>query len=153
MSFLKLFVNDNSKIKKIGYEDLLVAIKYPDEYLLINTLLCSEQQVLIPTTVSYYDEESIINNLITDGVLHKHHIIVYGKNDCDETSEKKYHQLLKLGFSNVYLYPGGMFEWCLLQDIYSNKIFPTTQPVKDLLFFRTLPLIEAKSTRLVIWKN
>jgi hypothetical protein len=153
MSFINLFTNDTSKIKRVGYEDILVAIKTPDQYLLINTLFSSEQQVLIPTTLSFYDEENVINGLIRDGVLHKHHIIVYGKNNCDETSEKKCRQLIKLGFSNVYIYSGGMFEWCLLQDVYSNKNFPTTQPIKDLLYFRPLPQIEAKSTRLVVWNK
>jgi hypothetical protein len=32
---------------------------------------------------------------------------------------------VSLGFKNVYIYLGGMFEWLLLQDVYGQKEFPT----------------------------
>ena len=54
-------------------------------------------------------------------------IILYGKNSTDNLCDKKYKQLCELGFSEVYIYAGGMFEWLLLQDIYSNNEFPTRQ--------------------------
>ena len=38
---------------------------------------------------------------------------------------KKYDQLIGLGFVNVFIYPGGLFEWLLLQDIYGYDNFPT----------------------------
>ena len=31
-----------------------------------------------------------------------------------------------MGFKNVHIYTGGLFEWLLLQDIYGDKNFETT---------------------------
>ena len=45
---------------------------------------------------------------------------------------KKYRQLVDLGFSNVYIYTGGLFEWLLLQDIYGSTNFQ--QPQKNWIF-------------------
>jgi len=151
MSFYNLFY-DSNKIKKIGYEDVLQAIQHPGQFLLINTLLSTEQQVLIKGTMNFNEEEAIINGLISNGQLHKYHIIIYGKHGCDETAEKKYNQLCKLGFQNITIYYGGLFEWCLLQDIYSNKHFPTTQPVKDILQFRP-PLQTVTSSHFLIMNS
>ena len=41
-----------------------------------------------------------------------------------------------LGFCNVYVYPGGIFEWLCLQDIYGEKEFPTTSKELDILKFK-----------------
>jgi len=49
---------------------------------------------------------------------------------------KKYRQLVDLGFSNVYIYTGGLFEWLLLQDIYGSTEFPTTTKELDILKFK-----------------
>jgi hypothetical protein len=54
----------------------------------------------------------------------------------DETVEKKYDQLIALGFQNVYLYPGGMFEWLHLQDVYGVQEFPTTSKILDILKYK-----------------
>ena len=48
------------------------------------------------------------------------YIIIYGKNSIDITAENKYNQIKSLGFMNVLLYSGGLFEWLLLQDIYGK---------------------------------
>ena len=53
-------------------------------------------------------------------------IIIYGKNCNDEKIYIKYQQLISLGFYNVFIYVGGLFEWLLLQDIYGSDEFPTT---------------------------
>ena len=50
---------------------------------------------------------------------------------------KKQTQLKSLGFSQVYVYIGGMFEWLLLQDIYSQSEFPTTTKELDILKFKS----------------
>ena len=60
-------------------------------------------------------------------------IIVYGMNSTDETIVKKYDQLIGLGFTNVYIYLGGLFEWLLLQDIYGLEEFTTTSKQLDIL--------------------
>ena len=63
-------------------------------------------------------------------------IVVYGKNSNDDTTNKKYQQLLSFGFYNIFLYTGGMFEWLLLQDIYGKELFPTTKKELDLLKYK-----------------
>ena len=68
-------------------------------------------------------------------------IIVYGKNCNDETIQKKYQQLLTLGFYNIFVYTGGMFEWLLLQDIYGKDLFPTTKKELDLLKYKPCQLL------------
>jgi hypothetical protein len=63
-------------------------------------------------------------------------IIVYGMNSTDLNITKKYEQLLALGFVNVFIYSGGLFEWLLLQDIYGKELFPTTVYERDILKYK-----------------
>jgi len=129
------FFTQNS-INKISFEDLQYAIRYPEQFIIINTLSVNEQDCLIPNTVKYTKEEEIINNMISMYDLKSKHIIIYGKNANDESSEKKYQQIQKLGFLYVFLYSGGLFEWLLLQDIYGKEEFPTTTYTLDLLKYK-----------------
>jgi len=122
--------------KKINFEDVQTAIKNTHRYLIINTLFSGEQSCLIKTTLPYELEEKTINDLLASYDLSTKYIIIYGKNTNDETVETKYKQLNSLGFSNVYMYMGGIFEWLLLQDIYGIEEFPTTTKVVDHLKFR-----------------
>ncbi len=57
-------------------------------------------------------------------------------NSSDDSVVKKYNQLYKLGFKNVYIYIGGLFEWLLLQDIYGEEEFPTTNKILDILQYK-----------------
>ena len=50
--------------------------------------------------------------------------------------QKKYQQLIALGFYNVFIYSGGMFEWLMLQDIFGNDIFPTNKKEFDFLKYK-----------------
>jgi hypothetical protein len=124
--------------QKISFEDVQFAIKSPTDFILINTLLVGEQDCLIKNTVSYQVEENIINELLTKYDFKSKRIIIYGKNSSDETAEKKYDQLVSLGFMHVYLYSGGLFEWLLLQDIYGDGEFPSTRKTLDILKFKPL---------------
>ena len=63
-------------------------------------------------------------------------IIVYDKNSSQDHLYKKYHQLINLGFYEVYVYPGGLFEWLLLQDIYGKDLFQTTTEILDILRYK-----------------
>ena len=63
-------------------------------------------------------------------------IIIYGKNANDNSIYDKNKQLLALGFPNVYVYPGGLFEWTLLQELYDFENFPSTRKIKDCLVFK-----------------
>jgi hypothetical protein len=63
-------------------------------------------------------------------------IIVYGKNSNDITILHKYEQLVKLGFTNVHIYTGGIFEWMLLYEIYGKELFKITRYEIDILRYR-----------------
>ena len=86
-------------------------------------------------------EEKTINDLLINYEMGEKKIIVYGKNACDDGAEKKYRPLVQLGFSHVFLYSGGLFEWMLLQDIYGEDEFPTTRKVLDILRFSGSPTL------------
>lgn len=121
---------------KIGFEDVKYAIDNPSYYLIINTLPASEQSCLIKNTLPCMVEETTINEKIAQFQMRKCCIILYGRNSSDSTTDKKYKQLCSLGFTNVYIYCGGLFEWLLLQDVYGNNEFPTTAKELDILKYR-----------------
>ena len=121
--------------KKISFEDMQHIIANPKEYVIINTLLSNEQHCLIKNTISYQTEEKMINEYLNQYDFSPK-FIIYGKNTNDETVETKSKQLSGLGFQDVYLYMGGMFEWLLLQDIYGIDEFPTTNKFLDILYYK-----------------
>lgn len=123
-------------MKKVGFDDVLRAISLPEQYLIINTLTLSEQNCLIYGTLSADREEEIINEMLNSYSSPQKHIIVYGKNNCDESAEKKYKQLISLGISDVYVYVGGLFEWLLLQEVFGDNLFKTTSRVLDILKYQ-----------------
>ena len=132
-------MGNTQSIKKINYEDMQTIIKNPEVYFIINTLPLSEQQCLIVNTTLANDEEIIINKFMKENQSIR--IIIYGKNCNDENVNKKYQQLLSLGFYNIFVYIGGMFEWLLLQDIYGKDLFPTTKKELDLLKYKSTQLL------------
>lgn len=138
LNITKLFF---SNMIKIGFEDIKYSLEQPNNYIIINTLSISEQSCLIKNTISIYNEENIINELIDNYETKKIKIIIYGINSTDETVERKYKQLISLGFTNVYVYLGGLFEWVILQDIYGCDEFPTTQKVVDILKWKPSRII------------
>ena len=95
-----------------------------------------EQTCLIKNTILCENEETVINKLLNEYNFKTYKFIIYGKNAADETVDKKADQLGQLGFSEIYIYAGGLFEWMLLQDIYGEKEFPTTKKVVDLLRYK-----------------
>jgi 23S rRNA pseudoU1915 N3-methylase RlmH len=132
-------MGNTQSMKKINYEDMQTASKNPEIYLIINTLPISEQKCLIINTIIATDEEAIINKFIKENKSIR--IIIYGKNCNDETINKKYQQLYSLGFYNIFVYLGGMFEWLMLQDIYGKDIFYTTSKEVDLLKYKSNQLL------------
>lgn len=127
-------MGNSQSMQKINYEDIQTVIKHYNTFLLINTLQPADQGCLITHTISIDKEETLINKWLRENRSIK--IIVYGRNSNDETVTKKYQQLLALGFNNIYVYTGGIFEWLLLQDIYGKELFPTTKKEVDLLKFK-----------------
>ena len=128
-------MGNSQSMQKINFEDIQTAFKNPNIYLLINTLSDSEQDCLILNTIPANKEEQVINHHMYSSKRVR--IAIYGRNSSDEKIYKKYDQLVKLGFQNVFIYMGGMFEWLILQDIYGYEEFPTT--IKQLDFLKYKP--------------
>jgi len=127
-------MGNQQSIQKLNFEDIQQIIKTPENYILINTLDKDLQECLIPNTINVNNEEIIINNLLYNDKTKN--IIIYGKNVNDPSIYERYEQLIKLGFNNLYVYPGGMFEWLCLQDIYSDELFPTNKKEMDILKYK-----------------
>jgi len=121
-------------IQKVNYEDIQRAIK--NNTIIINTLSSYQQNCLITNTINCDQEVTIINRFMKTN--QEIQIIVYGKNNLDESAYKKYEQLQSLGLCNSHLYVGGLFEWLLLQDIYGDDEFPTTQKELDILKYKPI---------------
>jgi len=130
-----------TKSTKIGFEDVHHAIKNPETHILINTLSTADQDCLIKSTLPSDQEERVINELLAGYQYTTKILIIYGRNSSDSSVEKKQRQLTALGFSQVYVYSGGLFEWVLLQDIYGNDEFPTSRKVLDILRFKPSGLL------------
>ena len=125
-------------VKKVSFEDIQFILKNNTSFNIINTLQRNEQGCLIKKTIPAHDEEYIVNQNIKNPNFK---IIIYGKNTNDETIYKKYKQLLSIGLSNIFIYPGGLFEWLCLQDIYGDAEFPTTSKELDILKFKPRNLL------------
>lgn len=138
--FIQKWFQQN-KITKIGFEDVLYALQNNDKYLIINTMSKNNQDCLIKNTIPIDNEETIINEYINKQMFHNIKIILYGENSNDVTVDNKYKQFSDLGFE-TYIYAGGMFEWLLLQDIYSNNEFPTTSKMLDILKYKPKPILQ-----------
>jgi hypothetical protein len=134
-------MGNTESIQKVNFEDLQYIIKNNEIYLLINTLDYNNQDCLIPNTININNEEKIINKFILTSNYNVK-IIIYGKNCNDDNIYKKYNQLTTLGFYNLFVYAGGMFEWLLLQDIYGDTDFPTTKKELDLLRFKPNSILQ-----------
>ena len=119
--------------KYINFEDMQLAIANKD-YIIINTLAENKQPCLICGTLDMKNEEEILNTHLKSNKSIK--IIVYGMNSQDTSVNKKYEQLIYLGFYNVFIYNGGLFEWLLLQDIYGKELFLTTSQERDILKYK-----------------
>jgi len=136
-------MGNSQSIQKINYEDIQYIIKNPEGVALINVLGVSEQDCLIPSTIGINKEIELINECIK--THHKNiKIVIYGRNCNDEKMYEKYSQLTSLGFYNIYIYAGGIFEWLMLQDIYGKSEFPTTKNELDILKFKPRKLLNIK---------
>jgi rhodanese-related sulfurtransferase len=131
-----------SSMNKVSFEDVQWFIKGKSEkYLLINTLDIKDQCCLIKETIDIDREVTIINDHLNNKKIR---IIIYGRNANDESIAKKYQQFLTLGFTQIYIYPGGLFEWLCLQDIYGHDKFPTRGKLLDILKFKPISQISGK---------
>lgn len=136
-------MGNSQSSQKINYEDIQYVIKNSENHLLINTLNENEQECLLPNTVNINKEVELINKFIKNGNKDVK-IIIYGRNCNDEKIYIKYKQLNSLGFYNVYIYTGGLFEWLMLQDIYSSNEFPTTKMELDILKYKPNKVLDVR---------
>lgn len=125
--------------RNINFEDMQHVIteqnrEYAKKTLIINTLDAHQQACLIAGTLNIEMEVDILNAQLKKNKDIQ--IVLYGMNSTDTTCVKKYDQLFKLGFYNIYVYSGGLFEWLLLQDIYGTELFPTTAAKVDFLKYK-----------------
>ena len=134
---------------KVNFDDIRFLLKQKQGHniLLISTLPENQQDCLIRGTTLCYQEVSIINECIQKSQNVK--IIVYGKNSNDDTVYKKSEQLQSLGFSDVYIFIGGLFEWLMLQDIYGEDEFETTKKMLDILKCRPEGIFTANQNLLL----
>lgn len=126
----------SQSIFKLNFEGMQNVVRNDtnSKFIIISTLSSDNQSCLIKNTLSPEKEiEKISDYLKTDKTIN---IVIYGENSVDNKVLEKYEQLTKLGFTNVYLYIGGLFEWLLLQDYYNADEFPTTSENIDLLKYK-----------------
>lgn len=133
--------NNASGIKKVNFEDMQTAVA-DKTTLIINTLEITEQRCLIVGTLPAGEEVETINAFMKNN--RDIRIIIYGSNSSDNATFKKYEQFTSLGFTNVYVYNGGLFEWLLLQDTYGTENFPTTTHCNDPLKYKGRQLFNVR---------
>jgi hypothetical protein len=126
--------NIQSNIYNYNYNFEKMQEHIKNKSIIINTLDSNNQECLISGTTSIEDEIKLLNAYLKTNktIL----IIIYGKNNSDSSVIKKYKQLQSLGFTNIALYLGGLFEWLLLQDIFGYENFPTTTKTIDILKYK-----------------
>ena len=120
--------------RNINFEDMQTVLNNNYDTIIINTLDASKQNCLIVGTIPIDNETKIMNEQLQKNKNIR--IIIYGMNSIDDSIVRKYEQLSMLGFTEVYIYLGGLFEWLLLQDIYGATLFPTTAIEQDLLKYK-----------------
>ena len=117
----------NNNFNTINYEQV-----QNGNYMLITTL--SEFECHIKNTLTPSNEVEHINFCISKNK--QENIIIYGKHYLDNSIYLQYKKLKSLGFDNIYIYPGGIFEWLLLQEVYGLELFPTNKIEKDILKYK-----------------
>jgi len=126
--------NIYSSFSTCDFDNILNKINNSNNNIIISTLPDTLQNCLIKNTIPANIETNVINDLINNNK--KKEIIIYGKNHRDLKVIDKYNQLKKLGFTNVYIYFGGIFEWLLLREIYGDTNFPIIGNCNDILVYK-----------------
>lgn len=120
----------------VNFEEVQKFVSDTKSRVIINVMETSDQDILILNTISAEAEADVINSLIDEGEFDRK-ILVYGKNNADiEKIFNKQKKLMNYGFTEVYVYLGGLFEWVLLQDIYGKDLFKTSRSVSDILRYK-----------------
>jgi rhodanese-related sulfurtransferase len=114
--------NVYSSFSSYSFETIQNKITCNQDFVLISTLPENQQHCLIKNTIHAQKETDFMNQLLNRDKTKE--IVVYGRNHRDLKVIEKYNQLKKLGFTNVYIYFGGLFEWLLLHIVYKEINFP-----------------------------
>lgn len=138
--------SSTTKYNKVNFEDIQYFInnKRYNQYniILLHSLESSNEKLLIKNSIPANQEEELINSIIENTnstyKMENTYIFIYGKNNDDNKPYTKYDKLIQHGFSreNIFIYSGGLFEWLLLQDIYTFELFPTNIRVDDFLGYK-----------------
>jgi hypothetical protein len=139
-------MGNSLSFQRINFENIQNMNK--QNTILINTMLSNEQDCLILNTINSTQEEITINTMLKCKQK-SIRIFIYGKNANDESVYKKYNQLAQLGFCNIYIYSGGLFEWLLLQDIYGDTEFKTTSKQLDILKYKPIKHVDVSGLALI----
>ena len=133
-------MGQTQSINKLNFESVQNIVNnntIKGNFIIISTLDLNDQDCLIKNTLDPNREIEILNSKENSNI----NILIYGKNCSDSNVINKYNQLYKLGFVNLYVYIGGLFEWLLLQDIYGEDEFPTNNKIVDILKHKGKPII------------
>ena len=120
-----MYMGQTSSNPKCSFRELQ---QKKGEFILINTLPLNKQHYLIKGTLPALEESQRINEYLYKNKQIE--IIIYGLDYQDPSIGKKFIQLKTLGFENVSVYMGGIFEWALLQEVYGSN-FPTEGTLSD----------------------
>lgn len=129
-------LNQSHSVNKLNFESVqnIINKNTTQQFIIINTLENNNQDCLIKNTITPEKEIELLNYYLKENK--KINILIYGENCSDNKVINKYNQLYQLGFTNLYIYIGGLFEWLLLQDIYGDDEFPTTNKILDILKYK-----------------
>ena len=129
-------INQSHSVNKLNFESVqnIINKNTSESFVIISTLENNNQDCLIKNTITPEKEIELLNYYLKENK--KINILIYGENCSDNKVVYKYNQLYQLGFSNLYIYIGGLFEWLLLQDIYGDDEFPTTNKILDILKYK-----------------
>jgi len=90
----------------------------------IHTMNVADELILIKGTLLSHQEVNRINMWLSNDDFNNE-IYIYGYSNADYNKLlQRQKQLNGLGFKNVYIYFGGMFEWLLLRDVFGADEFP-----------------------------
>ena len=117
-----------------SYKYYEVKDKIRKDIVLLNTMPINRQDCVIKGTMKANYEEDYMNQLLKTNKNKE--IILYGLHHTDLSVIKKYNQLKKLGFKNVHIYFGGMFEWLLLQEVFGTINFEIDGSLKDIIDYK-----------------
>ena len=117
-----------------SYNYIQLQDRMKHEIVLINTMPLIKQDCLIKGTIKASNEEDYMNKLLKTNKNKE--IIIYGIHHTDLSVIKKYNQLKKLGFKNVHIYFGGMYEWLLLQEVFDITNFQTDGYIKNIVDYK-----------------